>query len=281
MQSNHLISFNAIKIPTLMGILNITPDSFSDGGEYFGFGAAISHAQKLLQDGAGIIDIGGESTRPGADYVNATDEMARVIPVVRTLRNTHPNALISVDTRKSEVARQAIELGADFVNDISALRDDPAMASLLAANPHVKVILMHMQGSPRNMQHDPHYEHPVPEIMDFLDRRIQYCEAEGITRDRILIDPGIGFGKTAEHNIEIITEAGQFRSLGVKIVMGTSRKRFISAIHPSDAKDRIGGTLATALAMALANVDILRVHDVLEHAQFFAVLSRLAQGPQA
>ncbi len=224
------------------------------------------------------MDIGGESTRPGSDYVSTREELARVIPVVKVLRDRHPEIPISVDTRKSEVAKQAIECGARYINDVSALRDDPEIARLLADHPQVKVILMHMHGDPKSMQNDPQYDDLIPEILSFFQLRVAYCLAQGISRDRILIDPGIGFGKTLQHNICLLSHLDAFHTLGLPIVLGASRKRFISAIYPSEANARIGGTLATAWIASLQKVDILRVHDVMDHAQFFVVLKALAEG---
>lgn len=267
-----------IKVPILMGILNVTPDSFSDGGEYSSVDAAVTHAEALIQEGAGIIDIGGESTRPGSDYVSSLEETARVIPVLQQICNNHPNTVISIDTRKSEVARLGIESGARYINDISALRDDPDMAQLLANHPSVQVILMHMLGNPKHMQSNPCYNDLIPQILEFFEERIRFCVSQGIQRDRLLLDPGIGFGKTAEHNVELLTNIDKLRVFGLPLVLGASRKRFISAFYPSDVKDRIGGSLATALILAMQNVDILRVHDVREHAQFFAILKKLVTG---
>ena len=266
-----------LRQPRLMGILNITGDSFSDGGRYLNPDQALLQAQAMVRDGATIIDVGGESTRPGSEPVPAEVELARVIPVLARLRQLWPELDISVDTRKSEVAQAAIELGAAYINDVSALRADPALAPLLASNPSVKVILMHMQGEPASMQAAPHYGDVVAEVCEFFRERIAFAESVGISQDRLLLDPGIGFGKDLDHNLTLLSHLDSFRSFGLPLVLGVSRKRFIDALDPSAPDQRLGGTLAAAMVCALQKVDILRVHDVKEHRQFFAVLAGLAE----
>lgn len=249
----------------IMGVLNVTPDSFSDGGDFFSFESAVEHAQKLIEDGADILDIGGESTRPFSDQVSIEEECRRVIPVIEAIAE-HVSVPISVDTAKSEVAKQALDAGASMINDISALRSDPYMAEV-AASFGVPVILMHMKGTPKTMQISPVYDDLMGEITAFLADRIQYAEEKGISRQKIIIDPGIGFGKTVEHNLQIIKHLHLLEPLGVPILMGSSRKAFIrkllgeEEIHPRAAAVETG-TQATVAAEALGGAHIVRVHDV-------------------
>jgi len=244
----------------IMGILNVTPDSFSDGGLFVSIESAIEHANKMIEDGADIIDIGGESTRPGAEAVPVDVELNRVIPVISELSKL-TNVCISIDTYKSSVAKIAIDNGACIVNDISAL-SDPDMAGVVAKS-GVPIILMHKKGSPKDMQISPHYDSLIDEIIQYLQDKISIAEKSGISPDKIVIDPGIGFGKTVEHNLEILRRLGEFKSLGKPILIGTSRKSFIGKIlNIDDPKDRVDGTSAT-VAIAIANgADIIRVHDV-------------------
>ncbi|HGE72100.1 TPA: dihydropteroate synthase [Candidatus Poribacteria bacterium] len=244
----------------IMGILNVTPDSFSDGGLFVSIESAIEHANKMIEDGADIIDIGGESTRPGAEAVPVDVELNRVIPVISELSKS-TNICISIDTYKSSVAKIAIDNGACIVNDISAL-SDPDMAGVVAKS-GVPIILMHKKGSPKDMQISPHYDSLIDEIIQYLQDKISIAEKSGISPDKIVIDPGIGFGKTVEHNLEILRRLGEFKSLGKPILIGTSRKSFIGKIlNIDDPKDRVDGTSAT-VAIAIANgADIIRVHDV-------------------
>ena len=244
----------------LMGVLNVTPDSFSDGGAYRDPGRAIDHGQALAAEGADIIDVGGESTRPGARPVPEDEEMARVIPVVRALRPRIP-ALISVDTTKAAVARAALDAGADIVNDTSALRADPAMAGVVAAA-GAGLVLMHMQGTPLTMQDSPHYDDLMGEILGFLDERVRAAAAAGIPAERVIVDPGIGFGKTFEHNLEILRGQGTFRRLGRPLLVGISRKAFLGRITGRPAAERLEATIAAAVLSVERGADILRVHDV-------------------
>jgi dihydropteroate synthase len=249
-------------MPAIMGVLNITPDSFSDGGKYFNWGAALSRSRELIDEGADIIDIGGESSRPGSDPVSAEDELQRVIPMVKSIRQFSQVA-VSVDTAKAEVARQALEAGADIINDISALRFDREMASVIKEY-KAPVVLMHMLGEPKTMQDAPNYENCLAEIKLFFEERIEFCERNGIARQGIIIDPGIGFGKRLQDNVAILRHLDEFRSLGCFLMLGTSRKSFIGNItgikdHP---EKRIGGSIASALLGIEKGVDILRVHDV-------------------
>jgi dihydropteroate synthase len=243
----------------VMGILNITPDSFSDGGLFTDMEIAVEHAQRMIDEGADIIDIGGESTRPGAESVPVEIELERVIPVIKKLITA--NTCISIDTHKSAVAEQALRAGACMVNDVSSL-SDPNMASIIA-KANVPVILMHKKGTPKDMQIAPHYDSLIDDIKSYLEDRIQVAVESGISPDRIIIDPGIGFGKTIEHNLEIIRRLKEFKSLGKPILIGTSRKSFIGKILQLDsAADRVDGTSAT-VAIAISNgADIVRVHDV-------------------
>ncbi len=246
----------------VMGILNITPDSFSDGGEFLDTDKAIEHGLKMVSDGAAIIDVGGESTRPGAETVGAKEQIRRVVPVIRELsKKTH--VPISIDTYNVEVAKAALQAGASMINDITALSDE-RMAKL-AANKQVPVALMHMQGTPRTMQVEPRYNDVVAEVMKFLLDRARRAEQSGINRNKIFIDPGIGFGKTLEHNILLLKNLDKFVATGYRVLVGTSRKSFIgSIIGKEKPADRLFGTAATIALCVAAGVSILRVHDVAE-----------------
>ena len=246
----------------LMGIVNVTPDSFSDGGRYFEPAQAISHGLKLVEEGADIIDVGGESTRPGARPVSGREEMERVIPVIRGLRR-ELSAPISVDTYKADVARAALDEGADMVNDISALRFDPAMAPLVAAE-KVPVVLMHMRGTPRTMQQRPHYRDVVEEVKEFLRDQIRYAVQSGVDLERIIIDPGIGFGKELEHNLALLRALPALADLGRPVLVGPSRKTFIGKILDAGPEERLEGSLAAAVAAVLGGASVIRTHDVKE-----------------
>ena len=246
----------------LMGIVNVTPDSFSDGGRYFEPAQAISHGLKLVEEGADIIDVGGESTRPGARPVSGREEMERVIPVIRGLRR-ELSAPISVDTYKADVARAALDEGADMVNDISALRFDPAMAPLVAAE-KVPVVLMHMRGTPRTMQRRPHYRDVVEEVKEFLRDQIRYAVQSGVDLERIIIDPGIGFGKELEHNLALLRALPALADLGRPVLVGPSRKTFIGKILDAGPEERLEGSLAAAVAAVLGGASVIRTHDVKE-----------------
>jgi dihydropteroate synthase len=252
-----------------MGIVNVTPDSFSDGGRFLGIEAAIAHGRRLAADGAAIIDVGGESTRPGADPVTLEEEIARTVPVVRAL--AEEGLRVSIDTRHAAVMQKAVEAGAAIINDISALEGDPDSLAV-AARSGAGVVLMHMQGQPADMQKAPAYRDAPREIRDYLGRRIEACLAAGVSRDRLCVDPGIGFGKTVEHNLQLLASLGDLRSLGVPVLLGVSRKSFIGVLSRREPPEqRLGGSLAAALAGLLRGVDILRVHDVAETAQAVAV----------
>ena len=248
-----------------MGILNVTPDSFSDGGIYFSVDAAVGRAKKMVAEGADMIDVGGESSRPGAASVSLEEELSRVVPVIRLLAQ-EVKVPISIDTYKASVARQAIEAGAAMVNDISALNFDPEMAQVVAET-HAAVILMHMKGTPRDMQVNPTYNALIPEIVQYLRNNLERALDAGVPEEKIIIDPGIGFGKTVEHNLEIIRRLRDFRVLGKSILIGTSRKSFIGRILDLPVEDRIEGTAATVACAIMNGADIVRVHDVKQMSQ--------------
>jgi dihydropteroate synthase len=244
----------------LMGVLNVTPDSFSDGGLFLKPDDAIRRAENLAEEGADLIDIGGESSRPGADPVTLEEEIRRVVPVIETISN-RLSVPISVDTTKAEVARRALAAGARIINDISALRFDAEMAPL-AAREGVPVVLMHMQGTPKSMQARPDYTDVVRDITEFFHERIRFSERGGIPRERIVLDPGIGFGKTADHNLEILARLDEFRPIGCPLLIGPSRKSFIGQILGLPAEERLEGTAAAVAVGILNGASILRVHDV-------------------
>jgi len=256
--------------PKIMGILNLTDDSFYDGGKHH---LPIEHGLQLISQGADIIDIGAESTRPGSQRIDPTEEIKRILPVLKELKKA--NITISVDTYKAEVAQATIEAGADIINDIYALRYEPEMVAVLKANQRVKVVLMHMQGEPATMQDNPQYFDVISQIMAFFSERIAYCEQNGIAKERLILDPGIGFGKTAEHNIEIIRQLQEFTTFGIPVLLGASRKSFINSIYASSPDERLMGSLACTVVALLKNVDIIRVHDVQEHTQMLATLTRI------
>ena len=249
----------------IMGILNVTPDSFSDGGRFHNFDSAVAHAEKMAEDGADIIDVGGESTRPGSDPVPVEDEAARVVPVIEHLAK-NLSVPISIDTCKAEIARRAVEAGAEIINDISALRFDPRMMDV-AREAGCPIVLMHMRQTPKDMQRDPHYDALIPEVISFLRERITSCVEAGIDPEQIIVDPGIGFGKTVEHNLEIIRELDRFRALGRPILIGTSRKSTVGAVLDAEVDERIEGTAATVAVAITRHAHIVRVHDIQEMAR--------------
>lgn len=246
--------------PLLMGILNVTPDSFSDGGQHDQKDAAVAHGLELIEAGAGIIDIGGESTRPGATPVTVDEELRRTIPVVAALRE-RSDVAISVDTTKSRVAREAIAAGADIINDVSGLTFDPEMIGV-AAETDAGLCCMHIKGTPQTMQDDPTYDDVVAEVCEFLAQRLDALEAAGVSRERVCLDPGIGFGKTAQHNLDLLRAIGELHALGCPVLIGHSRKRFLKHILGRDVEERLAGTLGVSIALAERGVDVLRVHDV-------------------
>ncbi|MEK6277990.1 MAG: dihydropteroate synthase [Actinomycetota bacterium] len=255
----------------LMGIVNVTPDSFSDGGLFLDPEAAIEHGLQLVEDGADVLDVGGESTRPGAAGVSAEEELERVAPVIEGLAT---GRAISIDTSKLPVAAAALELGATMVNDVTAFRHDAGLAALCAER-GCQVVLMHMQGDPRTMQQNPTYDDVVDDVKAFLAERLEFATAEGVAEERIWLDPGIGFGKTVEHNLELLRRLRELTELGRPLVVGTSRKSFIGKISGAEVDDRLGGTVATS-AIAYANgAEMLRVHDVREVAEGLKVASAI------
>jgi dihydropteroate synthase len=258
-----------------MGVVNVTPDSFSDGGETLDTRAAIARGLKMLDEGADIIDVGGESTRPGASPIQSADEIARVAPVILAL--SRAGAVVSVDTRHAAVMRAALENGAKIINDITALTGDPGAIGLVGGS-NASVLLMHMQGEPSTMQLAPHYEDAAREVRDWLAGRVAACEAAGIQRDRVAVDPGIGFGKTTSHNLDIIAELDEYATLECALAIGVSRKSFIGRLSRGEQpKERLAGSLAAALAAVQRGADIVRVHDVAETRQALEVWHAIAE----
>lgn len=248
------------RVPKVMGIVNVTPDSFSDGGRSLALDDALTNAQELVSQGADILDVGGESSRPGAESVCVEEELRRVVPVVERLSKL-VSVPISVDTTKAEVARKAVEAGATIINDITGLTGDPALARVVAET-GAGVVVMHMAGTPRTMQVNPHYEDVVREVRDYLARRVDAIEALGISRNRVAIDPGIGFGKTAEHNLLILRNLDQFATLGCSILVGTSRKNFLGLLTGREVRERATASVVSSLAAAVQGANVVRVHDV-------------------
>jgi dihydropteroate synthase len=265
--------------PLLMGVVNVTPDSFSDGGEFLDPGAAIAHGLRLHAEGAAVVDVGGESTRPGAAAVSADEEIRRVVSVIEALARA--GVLVSIDTRKSAVMRAALAAGARMINDISALRHDPEALAAAGAS-GVPVVLMHSQGEPATMQIEPTYEAAPLDVFDHLAARVQAWTGAGYDRARLIIDPGIGFGKTVDHNLEILGQLGLYLGLGVPVLLGVSRKSFIGRLAGgAPPSERLPGSLAAALRGAAAGVAILRVHDVAATQQALAVWRALERAPTA
>ncbi len=246
-----------------MGIVNVTPDSFSDGGQFYHSEKAVLHAIQLIEDGADIIDIGGESSRPGANHVLLQEELERTIPVIQKIRQTSPDTLISIDTYKSEVAIRAIEAGANMINDISGLTMDETMPNI-AADLGVPIVIMHMQGTPDNMQVNPRYKDLILDITSFFSGQIKLAATAGIKMERIILDPGIGFGKTIDHNFQLIQNLNEFCKLGYPILIGPSRKSFIGTTLDLPPEDRLEGTSAVVTAGIMNGARIVRVHDVKE-----------------
>ena len=261
----------------VMGIVNVTPDSFYDGGKRFDSARAAADAVEMVDAGAEILDIGGESTRPGAKPISFDEELRRVLPVIRELRK-NLNVPISIDTYKEAVARAALDAGADIVNDISALQFDPAMAALVAAE-GVPLILMHMQGVPRTMQREPHYRDVVQEVRDFLAERVGSANQAGIGKERLIVDPGIGFGKTLAHNLALLKNLKSLKTLGQLLLVGVSRKALIGKVlNAAAAEERLEGSLAAAVAAALSGANIMRVHDVSETVRALRVADAIRLG---
>jgi dihydropteroate synthase len=263
----------------LMGIVNVTPDSFSDGGRFLDAERAIAHGRELAAEGADVLDIGGESTRPGARAVTAEEELARVGPVVEALaRDGGPQ--VSIDTSKLAVAEAALGVGAAMVNDVTALRAEPGLAGLCAQR-DCEVVLMHMLGDPRTMQENPTYDDVVDDVKAFLAERIEFALAEGIDEDRIWIDPGIGFGKTVEHNLELHRRLGELAELGRPIAFGSSRKSFIGKLTGAEVHERLGGTIASNVIAYANGARMLRVHDVAPMRQAVSVADAILDPDRA
>ncbi len=264
-----------------MGILNVTPDSFFDGGKYRGLDAALARAEKMADEGADIFDVGGESTRPGSKAVSIPEELARTLPVVRQLSRRYPRIPISIDTQKSEVARRALESGAAIVNDVSALRFDPEMAGVVRSG-KCEIILMHMKGTPRTMQKLARYGNVVSEVKTFLLERMRFAVSRGISKSKIWVDPGIGFGKTADHNLNLLAHLESLGSLGAPLLIGASRKSFIGTLsgaggNPAGPEHRLAGSLAVAAWSCLQGASVLRVHDVGETKKMLRVLEEIVK----
>ena len=252
--------------PKIMGILNVTPDSFSDGGKFLERSNGVPHALQMVADGADILDIGGESTRPGAQEVEIEEEIVRTAPVIEAIRKSS-DMPVSIDTRKSVVATAAINAGATIVNDVSGFEFDPRLSEVVALS-GLPVCLMHSQGDPETMQKDPRYDDVLLDVYDFLQGKVDEAVADGIPRDRIIVDPGIGFGKTLDHNIRLLRGISLFHALGCSILLGVSRKRFIGTLgNAPEADQRVSGSVAVAMAAVSQGVQILRVHDVAETRQ--------------
>ena len=263
----------------LMGILNVTPDSFSDGGQFIGQTAALQQVQQMLANGADIIDIGGESTRPGAKDVSLDDELARVIPVIHSIRQLYPDLPISVDTSKARVMAEAIAVGADIINDVRALQEPEALEVAVAAK--VPVCLMHMQGQPRSMQHQPSYQQVVLEVLAFLQQRAEVCIAAGIARQQIIFDPGFGFGKSLAHNYELLSAMSQFVETGYPVLAGMSRKSMIGQLLNRDVAERLAGSIACATIAVMKGAQIIRVHDIKETADAIKIAQATKFGVNA
>ena len=266
----------------IMGVLNVTPDSFSDGGLYDTAEAAVAHARTLIQDGAHILDIGGESTRPATfgdkSPLPLQEEIARILPVIERLHAEMPFVPLSVDTYKAEVARAALDAGASLVNDISGLTYDPLMAALVAER-NVPVVLMHLPGRPRDLPLQPIYADVVAEVLAFFERQVAYAVSKGVRRDRIWLDPGLGFGKTAAHNLELLRRLPELKALGLPLVVGASRKKFLGKIlGTDDPGDRKDGTAATVALSIAYGADMVRVHDVREMARVAKVSDAIVRG---
>jgi dihydropteroate synthase len=262
--------------PLVMGVVNVTPDSFSDGGLYLDADAAVAHGERLAADGAAILDVGGESTRPGAEPVPVEEEIERTVPVVERLA-TQAGAAVSIDTRKAAVAEVALQAGARIVNDVSAFRSDPAMAGLVAGA-GAWCCLMHMQGEPPTMQDDPRYDDVVSEVRAFLEERLAFAVAEGVPEERVWLDPGIGFGKTAEHNLELLRRLDEIAAIGRPVVVGTSRKSFLGRLTGRAEHERVPGTIATNVIAYERGARIFRVHDVRDVVDALAVAAATVRG---
>ncbi|MDV6315507.1 dihydropteroate synthase [Idiomarina sp. HP20-50] len=259
----------------VMGIVNVTPDSFSDGGEYNRLNDAVDHVAQLINDGADLIDIGGESTRPGSNSVAEQEELDRVVPLVKAVRERF-DVPISVDTTKARVMSESIRAGANLINDVNALREEGALEALSASN--VEVCLMHMQGEPRSMQHNPLYDDVVCDVKTFLQERVHACENAGIDRERIWLDPGFGFGKSVRHNYQLLQRLQAFHELQLPLLVGLSRKSMIGHVTGREVKERLAGSLAAATIAAMKGARIIRVHDVKETVDAMKVIAATLEG---
>jgi dihydropteroate synthase len=258
----------------VMGILNVTPDSFSDGGKFSTFAKALEQVEQMICDGVDIIDIGGESTRPGAVDVSVEEELYRVIPLLKAIKSNF-DIKVSIDTSKARVMSQAISYGADIINDVRALQNEGCLAVLAQSN--IPICLMHMQGLPRSMQNNPQYEDVIGDIKQFFIERINACERAGINRERLILDPGFGFGKTLEQNYQLLAQLNQFSDLGLPLLSGTSRKSMIGNLLTRNVDERLAGSLTTAIIAAQQNASIIRVHDVKETVDALKILSMTQQ----
>ena len=270
---NNIYNLN-FKNPILMGVLNVTPDSFSDGGKYNTTFRALDHVKSMIDFGAHIIDVGGESTRPGAKSVSEQDEITRVSETIQLIKKKYPNQLISLDTRKSKVMQHGLSIGVDMLNDVSALDFDPQSYQVVKDSGK-PIVLNHSQGIPEDMQNNPTYENVLLDIFDYFENKIKFLKDNGIKDEQIIIDPGIGFGKTLEHNLEIISKISIFHSLGYPIMVGPSRKSFIGKIMgEKDNPQRLGGTIASVLYSYLQGIQLFRVHDIQETSEALKVYSQ-------
>jgi dihydropteroate synthase len=270
---NNIFNLN-FKNPILMGVLNVTPDSFSDGGKYNTTFRALDHVKNMIDFGAHIIDVGGESTRPGAKSVSDQDEIARVSETIQSIKKKYPNQLISLDTRKSKVMQHGISIGVDMLNDVSAL-DFDQLSYQVVKDSGKPIILNHSQGIPENMQNNPTYDNVLLDIFDYFENKIKFLKDNGIKDEQIIIDPGIGFGKTLDHNLEIISKISIFHSLGYPIMVGPSRKSFIGKIMgEKDNPQRLGGTIASVLYSYLQGIQLFRVHDIQETSEALKIYSQ-------
>ncbi len=263
-----------LSAPCVMGIVNVTPDSFSDGGKFFAVDQALQQARKLVADGAAIIDIGGESTRPGSTPVDVEEEIRRVVPAIEAI-SAELDVPISIDTLKAEVMRVAVKAGAGLINDVNALRGEGALQA--AAELNVPVCLMHMQGTPQTMQKEPHYDNVVQEVKDFLQERIAACEAAGITRSNLILDPGFGFGKKARHNLRLMKHLSDFMEMDLPVLVGVSRKSIIGAMLNVSVDERLAGSLALASIAVWQGAKIIRSHDVKETLQAITLCQHVQQ----
>lgn len=262
----------------IMGVLNVTPDSFSDGGRFVSPQAAMRHAARMVEDGADLIDVGGESTRPGSQGVSASEELERVIPVIERL-HAEFDALISIDTSKPEVMREAVRAGAGMINDVCALRAEGAVQAV--AELGVPVCLVHMQGEPRSMQRAPHYDDVVAEVKEFLEQRARTCEAAGVAEKNIVVDPGFGFGKTLAHNLKLMAELDQIVATGKAVLVGVSRKAMIGAILGRAVDERLHGNIGFAVYAALQGAAVVRVHEVGPTSDALSVIGAIAEASQS